>query len=108
MGVPIKDKVFYTYEEYIALEQDSDIRYEYYYGEVFSMAGGSLAHNEIVTNMVASLKPRFRGKGCKLYAENVKLELTPQEFYVYPDIMILCKADEVEDDLVKQRKMIIR
>ncbi len=37
----------YTLEEYFALEQVSEIRYEYWQGEVFAMSGASPAHGQI-------------------------------------------------------------
>ncbi|MFN5990257.1 MAG: Uma2 family endonuclease, partial [Dolichospermum sp.] len=36
---------FFSVEEYLELEQTSDIRHEYFAGEVFAMAGGSKEHN---------------------------------------------------------------
>ena len=35
----------FTIAEYLELEQSSDIRHEYFAGEVFAMAGGSKEHN---------------------------------------------------------------
>jgi len=40
----------YTIEEYLALKDESQVHHEYYQGEVFVMAGASLAHNRIVGN----------------------------------------------------------
>ncbi|PSB00801.1 Uma2 family endonuclease [Merismopedia glauca] len=41
-----------TIEEYLALEQESEIRHEYVDGEIFAMAGASEAHNLIVGNIL--------------------------------------------------------
>lgn len=40
----------YTVEEYLALEEASEIRHEFYEGEIFAMAGASLPHNRIIGN----------------------------------------------------------
>ena len=45
----------YTLEEYIELDKNSEGRWEYFAGEVVDMAGGSLEHNQIVSNMVRVL-----------------------------------------------------
>ena len=34
------EKKKYTYQEYLQLEKQSDVRYEFWNGEVFAMAGG--------------------------------------------------------------------
>lgn len=35
----------YTYTEYIALEQEINEKHDFYFGEVFNMAGGTIRHN---------------------------------------------------------------
>lgn len=42
-------------EEYLALEEDSEVKHEFYQGEVFAMAGGTIAHNQIVSNTIGEL-----------------------------------------------------
>ena len=37
----------YTAEEYFALEAHSEVRHEFFDGEVFAMAGGTKSHNLI-------------------------------------------------------------
>lgn len=45
-----------TEEEYLALEETSPVRHELVGGIPYAMAGASLDHNLIVTNLVAPLK----------------------------------------------------
>jgi Uma2 family endonuclease len=40
-------KTFLTPEEYLEIERQSDVRHEYYNGEMFLMAGGSSQHGVI-------------------------------------------------------------
>ncbi|UPL49594.1 Uma2 family endonuclease [Hymenobacter sublimis] len=63
----------YTVEEYFALEEASEERHLFYRGEVFAMSGGVDGHNLTVSNCVMSLRNSLRGKGCRVYAENVRL-----------------------------------
>ncbi len=78
-----------TEEEYLALERESPLRHELLQGFPYAMAGASLDHNLIVTNLVALLKPLARAKGCRVYSETVKLKLSEDTFY-YPDVMVVC------------------
>jgi Uma2 family endonuclease len=43
----------YTLGEYFPIEQSSEIKHEFYEGEIFAMAGGSVSHNRIVGNVGA-------------------------------------------------------
>jgi Uma2 family endonuclease len=80
----------YTPEEYFALEERSETRHEYFEGEVFAMAGGSVIHNLIKGNFIAGLRLGVRQRGCRYVDENVRLAVREDSFYTYPDIMVSC------------------
>ena len=96
----------YTVEEYFALEEQSDIRHEYYHGEVFpmdafdfpaDMAGATKRHNLLIQNCAFALSLGLRGKQrCGVYAENVRLALKSGQHYNYPDVVVSC--DPADDD----------
>lgn len=46
----------YTLEEYLALERVSEVKYDYSDGEIFSMSGGTLAHDQIMGNCYELLR----------------------------------------------------
>ena len=48
----------YTVSEYLKMEERSEIRHEYYDGEIFAMAGTTMNHNRIV-GRVRSFLERF-------------------------------------------------
>lgn len=78
-----------TEEEYLALEETSPVRHELVGGIPYAMAGASLDHNLIVTNLVALLKPLARAQGCRVYSETARLKVSEDTFY-YPDVMVVC------------------
>ena len=43
-------------EEYLTSERESEIRNEYFDGEIFAMAGASREHNQISSNIVSERK----------------------------------------------------
>ena len=77
-----------TVDEYLEAEQESEVRHEYIYGEVFALAGASVTHNVICTNIVRMLVDAA-GRDCRVYGSNMKLR-ADDRFY-YPDAMIVCK-----------------
>ena len=89
-------KKYISVEEYFEMEKHSEIRHEYYDGEVFAMAGISLNHNEIIQNIAGILRPIFRPKGCKVLLESVKLEAIKHFYYPYPDLMLTCDAEDMD------------
>ena len=66
MGQPEPQPRRYTADEYFALETQGETRHEFFAGEVFAMAGESIAHNTIAQNFVLALRPALRGKRCQV------------------------------------------
>lgn len=83
-----------TVEEYFELEEQSEIRHEYYDGEVYAMSGTSFNHNDIVDNVRSALKRFFRPRGCRAFAECVKLKVS-DICYLYPDVVVTCAAKDL-------------
>ncbi len=54
-------RTYLTPEEYLAMERQSDTKSEYFDGEVYAMTGGSIAHNQIVTNTVIATWQQTEG-----------------------------------------------
>ena len=79
-------------EEYLALEERSEVRHEYLGGHVYAMSGASKRHNLIVGNLVFALRSVARVPPCRIYSEAVKLRAAPNVIY-YPDVMVACGPD---------------
>lgn len=80
----------YTIEQYIELEQSSEERYEYFDGEVFAMAGGSLEHAIIATNIAGSLNNKLSGKNCRAINSDMRVKVPADPPYRYPDVTVVC------------------
>ena len=109
MANPAEKKTIFTVEEYFKIEEESEIRHEYLNGELFAMAGGSDIHNEIVNNTFFSLRSNLtiKSSGCKIYTENVKLELQKDQYYVYPDLMLTCNQEDSQERYFKRNPLLI-
>jgi len=83
-------------KEYIDIEREDNQRYEYSNGRIWAMAGGSIPHGEIGGNVFASLwgDSVVRGRGCKPYNSDVKIEIVKEEKYVYSDTFVVCGEKE--------------
>jgi Uma2 family endonuclease len=93
----------YTVEEYIAFEETSDVRHEYYLGKLYPMMAGTTDnHNEVKNNVYVALHNEFRKRGCKVYDENLKVQLADNKHYTYPDILLTCDERDLKDRYIKR------
>jgi Uma2 family endonuclease len=51
MATP-QSRIYFTEEEYLAIERSSEERHEYIDGRIFAMAGESDQHGEICVNLI--------------------------------------------------------
>ena len=100
-------KKYYSVEEYLQLEQQDDMRYEYHNGEVFAMAGGSMNHSNIANNITRCLDDVFTEKDCGAFQEGIKVEVKKNTTYVYPDVVLTCNADDLADGYLIKNPVIV-
>lgn len=97
-------KRLFTEQEYLTLERGSEIKCEYFFGEIYAMSGASENHNLIVTNIVAELRYQLKGRPCKVYSNDMRVKVNQSGLYTYPDVVALCgKAlfdDKRQDNLL--------
>jgi len=80
---------YYTPEEYLELEEKSEVKNEYIHGEIIHISGGTTNHNEIAGNFYLHFKLKMRNQNYKVYMGDVKLWLQRYQIYTYPDIMVI-------------------
>ena len=92
----------YSVEEYFALEEQSEVKHDFFDGEIFARTGADIAHNLIGLNFAASFRQALRGQPCKVLMEGVQLAVQEGRHYTYPDVMITC------DPIDQQAKRIVK
>lgn len=97
MTVLRKTQPDYTLEEYAELEKSSEERLEFFEGNVWSMAGASPGHEDIVSNLITELKTKLRGRGCKVFGSNLRVKVPIYQPYRYPDVTGICETPIYED-----------
>lgn len=86
----------YTLEEYLALERESEVKYEYWDGEIFAMSGGTLLHDQIMGNTDDLLRNELRGRECRVFTNNMQIKVPAAPPYRYGDGSVVCGQVEVE------------
>jgi Uma2 family endonuclease len=96
-------------EDYLALEEGSQIRHEYMGGELHAMAGEIVPHNTIALNIAAALRGKFRGGPCRVFVENVKLrlEVAREDLFYYPDVVVSCHPMGIERLFVRFPTLVV-
>jgi Uma2 family endonuclease len=79
----------YSLEEYFEIERDSEEKFEYWDGNVWSMAGASPAHERIVSNGIFHLRT-ILGRKSSVYGSNLKVKVPVYSPYRYPDLSVYC------------------
>ena len=88
----------FTESEYLELERKADFKSEYYNGEIFAMAGATLIHNKIVSNLIFLFNQFLKDKPCDVYPSDLRLQVEKSGLYTYPDITIVCGKTELLDN----------
>ncbi len=85
-----------TMEEYIEFDKNNEGRWEYFDGEVFDMAGGSLNHNRIAKNILTTLENKLEGAPCEALPSEMRLKVPKALPYRYPDVVVVCGEPVIE------------
>jgi len=75
----------YDREEYLVLEQLTDVKHEFFHGAIFAMAGGTFNHAKITINIATLL-----GSDMRVH--------TPSGLDTYPDVSVFCGKPELQDN----------
>lgn len=97
-------------EEYLAIEQQNNLRYEFHNGELFAMAGGTYAHGRISGNVFGQLFARLAAGDCEVINSEIKLYISTEHRFLYPDAMVICggvEHSEIERNAVTNPVVII-
>jgi Uma2 family endonuclease len=94
-------------EEYLQLEEKSDLKHEYIDGEVYAMTGATDAHVTVAGNLFALLRSYLRGSECRVYISDMKAQIIKLNRYFYPDVMVTCDSRDRETITYKQYPKII-
>lgn len=89
----------YTIEEYLEIDEKSELRCEYRNGEIFTMAGASGNHIRISQNLNFQLASKFESKGsnCESFGSDMRVHIFRQNAYYYPDVVVSCQEVENEN-----------
>ena len=91
-------KKYVIEEDYLAMEEKSVEKHEYYKGEVFAMSGVKIPHTTIAMNLARDLGNHLRKKPCKPFNSDQRIYIEKDSLFTYPDLSIVCGKTETRNN----------
>jgi Uma2 family endonuclease len=83
-------KPFFTPGEYLAMEREAEYKSEYIDGQIWAMAGATEEHILVTGNVAAELRTRLKGRPCRTYSTDMRVQVGRDGLYTYPDVVVVC------------------
>jgi len=111
MSTAVKRRL--TPQEYLAIDEASEIRHEFLDGEIFAMSGATFWHTLIKDNLSQVLRNKLAAKDANDYyvlTSDQRVKVSATGLYTYPDILICCGEpvfdEEIRNTLMNPRVLI--
>ena len=78
----------YTWDQYVALCEGSNVKLEYFDGEIYAMAGGTPAHAALAMAVAIEIGKQLDGKPCRVYSSDLQIRVG--KLGTFPDVSIIC------------------
>lgn len=83
-------QVFYTYEDYLWMEQSSTVKHEYLDGQIYAMTGGTPEHSRLKVRITSELEKQLKGGRCEVYDADLRIRVLETGLSTYPDASVIC------------------
>ncbi len=80
----------YTYAEYVALEQESSTKHEFFDGEIYAMAGGSEEHSALAAEVLRVLGNAIGDRPCRAHTSDLRIYVEAAGLATFPDGSVIC------------------
>src|SRR6478609_2292974 len=80
----------YSFADYLATEESSEVRHEYYAGEIYAMAGRTPEHAAMAAAITAALGRQLERSNCRVYSSDLRLRVLATGLATYPDVTVIC------------------
>lgn len=85
-------------DDYLEQERVAVNKHEYFKGEIVAMAGASLIHNRIVSNLIRKVGNLLDGTTCEIFPSDLRVSVSSKQSFTYPDATIVCNKPDMLDD----------
>ena len=88
----------YALDEYLRLEEYSNVKHEYLDGWIIAMAGGTPEHGAIAARIIARLAAQLHGRPCNVYTSDVRVRVAATGLDTYPELSVVCGEERRDSE----------
>jgi Uma2 family endonuclease len=81
-------RLHFSYDEYLAVEEQGDVKHEFLDGEIYAMAGGTPEHGALAMRVARGLEAKL--PGCTALSSDVRVHIAASGLTTYPDVSFVC------------------
>ncbi|WP_225226061.1 Uma2 family endonuclease [Komarekiella delphini-convector] len=85
----LQEQRYYSPEEYLEIEVNSEERHEYIDGQIILMTGGTPNHNQIALNLSGTLNFLLKRQPYRVFVTDQRLWVPNRRIHTYPDVMVV-------------------
>lgn len=97
MAEPARSLV-YTFREYAALEEYSNVRHEFRDGSILAMAGGTPEHAALAAAFSGLVLQGLIGTRCAVHSSDLRIRVRATGLATYPDAAVVCAPRELDPE----------
>lgn len=98
---------FISEQDYLDAEKCSEIKHEYFDGEIFAMAGASRSHQRLTINTVSAFHNHLKGTSCEAFSADMKVRADKGRKYFYPDVLVSCTKGDGDSYFEESPRLIV-
>jgi Uma2 family endonuclease len=106
MGLAAVKTAYLSEQDYLDAEKVSDVKHEYFDGEIFAMSGAKANHQRITMNVGGEFRNHLKGTPCEAFSSDMKVRADKGNKYFYPDVVVSCNQDG-ESDFTESPRLIV-
>lgn len=109
-GAAAENRETFTLEEYLAFEESSPDRHEYVGGQIYAMSEPLQPHKLIAGNIFAALHAHLRGKPCRPYQHDTKVQIRVRDddYVYYPDVLVSCGQErDAKGRFIEEHRLVM-
>ncbi len=85
-------------EDYLAFEEQAQIKNEYVDGEIYAMTDTTVKHNRIRGNLYLAMKQHQTGQPREIFMAALKVHAAAANAFYYPDLVVRCQTQPLPDE----------
>jgi Uma2 family endonuclease len=92
MKQPSERHHHYTFADYLAYEDGSNVKHEFFDGEIYAMAGGTPEHAALAAAVTTMIGAQLGEGPCRVFSSDLKIRVLATGLVSYPDVTVVCGA----------------